>query len=127
MKFVPVMRMIWPPSGRPRGGEIDVIVGTTGQSGFGGVHGAMIWKLTSMKRVMLLTVAVTRATTGVDEVRCTTATPFSVVRMSACTAGVTSVNVPLFVVNSTAVPFGAGCPFSVTVAVMVTVLSTNGV
>src|SRR6185436_19030436 len=95
-------------------------------AGSGGTHGATARKVTSSVRVMMLTVAVTRATTGVAEVRFTVATPLVVVRMIACTAGVTLVNVPFDVVNSTAVPLGAGWPFSVTVAVMTTVLSTNG-
>jgi hypothetical protein len=37
-----------------------------------------------------------------------------------------SVNVPRVVENSTAVPFGTGCPFCVTFAVTTTVESTSG-
>jgi hypothetical protein len=73
---------------------------------------------------VLPTVAVTVAVPTVDAVSVAVATPFVVIRITVC--AFPSVNVPSVVRNSTAVPFGTGAPFSVTVAVTTEVESTTG-
>src|SRR5215212_6878596 len=110
MKFVPLMRMMSPPCGLPTGGTTELMVGvrSTGQRGSGGTHGGVVRNVTSMLRLTLLTVAKTRASPGVDALRLTVATPLVVVRMIEVTPGVTSVNSPEVVVNSTAVPLATG-------------------
>src|SRR5881394_87826 len=122
-KFVPVIVTSSPPCGRPNCGVNPVIVGAV--FGGGGVTG-LSWKVMFVVFVTLFTVAVTIAVPAVDDVNGTVATPFVVVRIVF--GPLTSVNVPrLFVVlNSTAVPFGAGLLPIVTVAVIVTVESTGG-
>src|SRR6266545_4467728 len=82
-KFVPVMRMISPPCGRPMFGVIEEIVGTGSgvQRGSGGTHGTTGRNVTSRVRTTLLTVAVMCEVPAVEEVRLTVATPFVVVRM----------------------------------------------
>src|ERR1044071_1387141 len=121
--------MISPPCGLPIDGVTLVIVGAvlTGQRGSGGIQGATVLKVTSIVRVTLLTVAVTCATSARGSVRWIVAIPLVVVRISEVTAGLTSMNEPADVTNSTAVPFATGAPFSVTVAVIVTVESMIGV
>src|SRR5690349_2738223 len=116
------MRMISPPDGRPMAGVTPVMLGTvlTG----GGVVGRT-WKVTVTVLVMLFTVALMVTGPATVEVRVTEATPLVVVLMTA-RAAVPS-KPPAVAENSTAVPFGTGCPFWVAVAVMVTVESMSGV
>src|SRR5437763_1364315 len=118
-KFVPVMVTTVPPAGGPVLGVTLVMVGAV--EGVGGMIGASLNEIL-MLLVTLLTVAVTVETPAVEFVSTTVATPLVVVLMVR--TSLTSVKVPLSVTNSTAVPLTTGCPFCVTVAVMVTSEST---
>ena len=102
-KFLPLMVTTSPPCGRPVVGLIDVMAGV--ESGGCGCVGSAL-KVTVVVFFTFETVAETVAGPTVAEVSVTVAMPLVVVRMSVC--AFPSVNVPRFVVNSTAVPLGTG-------------------
>jgi hypothetical protein len=101
----------------PFGTQTEVIVGVV--LGGGGGGGAAVVKVTAVVFDTLLTVAVTVAVPAAEELSLTVATPAVVVRIVVFVP--VSANVPAVVVNCTAVPSVTGLPFSVTVAVTVTV------
>src|SRR5207253_10567588 len=90
----------------------------------GGITTGFRLNVTVVVFATLFTVAVIVAVPAVDDVSVAVATPFVVVRIIVCAFA--SVKVPRLVVNSTAVPFGTGWPFCVTVAVMIDDESTCG-
>src|SRR5436305_9164790 len=119
------MVTVWLPVGRPVAGEIEVIVGAV-DGGTGGTIGP--WKFSVTLLVTLLTVTLTTTGPAVDDVTVAFATPAVVVRINV--VGLSAVSVKFafrdVVENSTAVPFGTGALFCVTVAVIVDVEPLNG-
>jgi hypothetical protein len=124
-KFVPLIVTVSPPPGEPNAGVTAVTVGggTVGQSG-GHCGGAGLLNVTEIVFETLFTTACTVALPADELVSVIVATPFVVVRSADCAP--VSLNVPMSVVNSTAVPFGTGCPFWVTVALMTDGVLTSG-
>src|SRR3954447_7206219 len=104
---------------------MEEIVGVVGV-GVGAMTGS--WKLSVTDFVTLLTVTVTTTGPATEEVTVAFATPLVVVRINV--VGLSGVSVKLafavVVANSTAVPFGTGALFCVTVAVIVEVEPVNG-
>src|SRR5258708_7216756 len=112
------MVTVWFPVGSPKLGLMRLIVGVVGV----GVTGMTAsWKLIVMLFVTLLTVAFTTTGPAVLAVTVALAMPAVVVRISVVGLSVVSVKLALRLVveNSTAVPFGTGVLFCVTVAVIV--------
>src|SRR4051794_18025224 len=124
------MTTCWPPAGIPIAGvvHVDPVCTQTeaivGVAFGGGVTVGTVVKVTVVVFETLFTVAVTVAAPALDEERMAVATPPVVVRMVVFVP--VSANVPLVVVNCTAVPSGTAVPFWATVAVMVTRELTSG-
>src|SRR5438105_6959485 len=129
-KFVPVITTCWPPAGIPVAGVVQVVPVTTqtevivGVVFGGGVVVGTVVKVTDVVLETLFTVAVIVAVPTLDEVSVAVATPPVVVRMVVFVP--VSENVPIVVVNCTAVPSGTAEPFCVTVAVTFTCELTSG-
>src|SRR5438034_8206970 len=115
------MVMTVPPAGGPVVGETLLMVGAV--DGGGVMTGTSVNVICTLL-VTLFTVTVTVATPALELVSTALATPLVVVRMvfTSCV----SVKVPTSVTNSTAVPLGTGCPFWVTVALMVVTELVSG-
>src|SRR5689334_4568127 len=120
------MTMLWLPVGRPVAGEMELIVGAVDGGGGGRITS---WKLSVTVLLTLFTVTVTTTGPGAEDVTVALATPLVVVRINV--VGLSAVSVKLafgeVVENSTAVPFGTGALFSVTVAVIVEMEPVDGV
>src|SRR6185436_17542415 len=124
VKFVPLTVTTSPPVGLPMFGETLLMVGAVEGGGPGGTASAL--KGTSMLLATLFTVAVTVMVPTSVEVMTAEATPLVVVLMILMSPFSVNVAAVLLEVNSTAVPFGAAAPLTVTVAVMVETELTTG-
>jgi hypothetical protein len=122
-RFVPRIVTCSPPVGRPTSGETDVMVGAV-LGGVGPVVGAR--NVIVVDCEVLPTNAVTVYVPATVEVTVTEVVPPVVVLIVEVPAAPSSVRLVLFDTNSTAVPFGAGWPPTVTVAVTVVELPATG-